>query len=258
MAARSGRRRATALRAPCGSRLPPPMPIRATKRGAERTAARAATTTSLICGASFAGLDRRARAGRLRRAACWCSTATRSASARPPPARRPTEWLEALGLEDVDPADVRRAGRPHPARTRRAAAALDVLDLRLPRAVPAALGAVRRRVRDREGRTAAPTADGDDDRRRHRPRRRLGAARRRRARLAAGPRPPTRLPAAGRAALARARGPSRRRRRRPRDLDRPPLRARRLRLRNTIRLGKSCRVLLINDTRRIPFKKSPA
>ena len=85
------------------------------------------------------------------------------------------------------------------------------------------------RNRDAEFETAkvnGPQRRGRPDR----PRRRLRAARRRRARLAPDARLRRRLPAARRAALARARGPSARRRRGPRDLDRPPLRAGRLRL----------------------------
>ena len=109
--------------------------------------------------------------------------------------------LEALGRQEFDELVVHT---PHGDLALRAA--LDLLDLRLPRALRAALGAVRRRVRDRQGQRAAAattvhTDRGDVSR----------AAGRRRARLAADPRLRRRLPAARRAALARARGPSRRR-----------------------------------------------
>ena len=75
-----------------------------------------------------------------------------------------------------------RAGGPHPARHLRARAAVDLLDLRLPRAVRAAARAGRRRLRDRQGRR--PHRQHGP----HRPRRPDRAADRRRARLAAHPR----------------------------------------------------------------------
>ena len=69
-----------------------------------------------------------------------------------------------MGLEAVDPPDVRRAGRPHAPRHGPLRAALDVLDLRLPRALRAAARAVRCRVRDREGRRAATATTVHTDR----------------------------------------------------------------------------------------------
>ena len=74
----------------------------------------------LICGASFAGLAVARELAGTRRARDRCSTATRSASARPRPARRPPEWLAALGLEGSHAPDVPRPGGPHPARHARA------------------------------------------------------------------------------------------------------------------------------------------
>ena len=91
---------------------PAPMPVRATKRGAERTPLHGDCDV-LICGASFAGL---AVARELRRhaaRACSCSTATRSASARRARAPRRPSGCATSGLEDVDPPDLRRARHPH-------------------------------------------------------------------------------------------------------------------------------------------------
>ena len=97
--------------------------------------------------------------------ACSSSTATRSASARRRRARRRRSGSSNLGLEGVDPPDVRRARRPHPAARRPLAAAVDVLDLRLPRAVRAAATpratppSRRRRSTGADGRTpSTPTA----------------------------------------------------------------------------------------------------
>ena len=119
------------------------MPVRATKRGADRTPL-SGDFDVLICGASFAGLavarelrstrrarprarplrDRRAPDVRLRRAD-GVAAQPRAARLRPP--------------------DLRLAPRPHPARGGPLAAAVDVLHLRLPGAVRAAVGAARRR-----------------------------------------------------------------------------------------------------------------
>ena len=147
----------------------------------------------------------------------------------------PTEWLQALELT-LAPPDVRRARRPHAAPHVALAAAVDVLHVRLPRAVRAAVGAGRRRrrVRDRD-RHRPPRRH-----RAHRPRRAARAAGRRRARLAAGAlatrtpiQPPERAP------LARARGAPAGHRRRDGALDRPALHPRRL-LRGASRPATSC------------------
>jgi flavin-dependent dehydrogenase len=76
------------------------MPVRATKRGAERTPFPAGTTCDvLICGASFAGLAvaRELRASRARvMVVDRYEIGERQTSA----CAAPTEWLENLGLED--------------------------------------------------------------------------------------------------------------------------------------------------------------
>ena len=98
----------------------------------------------------------------------------------------PTRAAAPHGPEGLDPADVRHAGRPHAARQPPLAAAVHLLHLRLPRAVPAAVGAVRRAAFEHAKVRAAR------ERRAHRPRRPRGAAGRGRARLAAGARAPRR------------------------------------------------------------------
>ena len=165
------------------------MPTRRTKRGDERTPL-GGDYDVLICGASFAGLtvarelagSGAARAGR--------STATRSASARPRPAH-PDRVAASAGPRGLDPADASTSWsstRPHGDRA--LAAALDLLHLRLPRALRAALASnatpSSRPPRSRGAATPAtarsrstPTAAIDR------------AAGRRRARLAAGARPAT-------------------------------------------------------------------
>ena len=208
------------------------MPVRATKRGDERTPLDGSHDV-LICGASFAGLavarelagSRRRRAGR-----------------RPLRDRRAAD----LGLRHPDRVAARRSGLRTPSASA-SASCVDPHPPRRPRAtrLPWTFSTfdyrelcellwarLRRQLRDRQGRTAAPRpANGDgaiavetDRGVISAPlvvdalgwRRMLGQRRR--------------LPAARRAALARPRGPSRRQRRGPRDLDRPPLRPRRLRL----------------------------
>ena len=154
------------------------MPVRATKRGAERTrfaaGARRPDLRRLVRGARGG-----ARAARDAARACWCSTATRSASGRPPRARPRPSWLRNLGLE-------RRSGRRSPrcSCTRRAR----------PRA-GRCRGRSRRSTTARCARCCGSSAamrssrprrwTADRQRRPHRPRRRQRAADRRRARLAA-------------------------------------------------------------------------
>ena len=115
-------------------------------------------------------------------------------------------------------------GVPHAARLGALPAALELVELRLPRALPGALGADRRPLRDRQGRGARRRH------RPHRPRRPDSAADRRRARLAPRPRPRRQRPAARGGDLARPGGPPARRRHRPRRLDRPQPDPQRLRL----------------------------
>ncbi len=196
------------------------MPVRATKRGLERTPL-SGSRDVLICGASFAGL---AVARELRGSGARVlildryEVGERQTSA----CAAPTEWLVQPRAERVDPPDVRRRSLIHtPARDFRWRAALHVLDVRLPEPVRAAARPGRRGVRDGEGRRAHRVH------RPHRPRRPHGAADRRRARLAAGAvARRARDPAAGGAAVARAGGPPVRHRRRPRAVARPRLRAR--------------------------------
>ena len=228
--------------------LRPPMPVRATKRGADAHPSerrlRRPRLRRLV-----RRPDRRPRAARDAARACWCSTATRSASARPPPAPRRPSGCATSGLEASIRQTFGSLRRPHAARDRALAARLDVLDLRLPGAVRPAVGAARRRdgVRDRQGRrrsvspSTTPAADAGADRpapppapsrrrhRAHRPRRRraplvvdaLGWKRNLGAALVQPPE---------RAALARAGGPPGRDRRRPRAVDRQARDPRRLRL----------------------------
>ena len=95
-----------------------PMPVRATKRGAERTPLDGDYDV-LVCGASFAGLAVARELAGLGRAGAASSTATRSASARPRPAPRPTDWLLEPRPRGLDAPDVRRPRRPHAAHDRR-------------------------------------------------------------------------------------------------------------------------------------------
>ena len=154
---------------------------RATKRGADRTPLQRDCDV-LVCGASFAGL---AVARELAGAGARVLVARPLRDRRAPDlgvrrSRRAgcTRWI--CGASRAP--ELRRARRPHALAHRPLAAALDVLDVRLPRAVRAALGRPRRRrrVRDRHGhRPHAATPSS------HRPRRAARAADRRRARLAA-------------------------------------------------------------------------
>ena len=121
--------------------------------------------------------------------------------------------------------DVQRSRHPHAVEDLPLDAAVDVLDVRLPRAVrPAARAGARRRVRHRQGRRT----DGVHPA--HRPRRPDGAADRRRAGVAAGAlQRAAAHPAARRPPLARARGPppdAIRTRPRSRAVARPRLRPR--------------------------------
>ena len=205
------------------------MPVRATKRGDERTPLDG-TYDVLICGASFAGLAvarelagsgaevmviDRYEIGERQTSACGI----------------PTEWLRQLGLMDAERQrfDSLLMHTPHGDARYRLPWTFSTFDYR-------ELCELLWRDCDARFETAkvngrAAPANGDGAIRIETDRgvlasqlvvdalgwRRLLASRRR-------------LPAAGRATLARAGGPPRRRRRGPRDLDRPPLRPRRLRL----------------------------
>ena len=131
------------------------MPRRATKRGDERTPL-GGDYDVLICGASFAGLDGRPRARRQRRP----DIGRRPLRDRRAPdlgLRRPDRVARCDGRRRLDPPDLRHAGRPHAPHDGRLPPAVDVLDLRLPRALRAALGPGRgassrpRRSRDARG-----------------------------------------------------------------------------------------------------------
>ena len=118
------------------------MPIRATKRGEERTPLDGSHDV-LICGASFAGLAiarelagsgadvlivDRYEIGERQTSACGI----------------PTEWLRAPRPDGLRAPALRHAGHAHPPRRRPLQAPLDLLDLRLPRALRAALARLRR------------------------------------------------------------------------------------------------------------------
>ena len=157
------------------------MPVRATKRGDERTPLERDCDV-LVCGASFAGLGRRARAGGLRRA---------GARDRPLRDRRAPDlgvrdahgWLRRARSDGLLRQTLRRDRRAHAVPHRPLAAAVVVLDVRLPRAVRAAVGARPSRA-ELEFETA--TVTGREGNTVHTDRGELTrAADRRRARLAA-------------------------------------------------------------------------
>ena len=92
------------------------MPVRATKRGAERTRfASGASCDVLICGASFAGLavarELRATGARVLVLDRY-EIGERQTSA----CAAPTEWLAQSRAGGVDPPDLRLAARAHAAR----------------------------------------------------------------------------------------------------------------------------------------------
>ena len=136
-------------------------------------------------GRARAARDRRARAG---------ARPLRDRRAPDLGVRRADELARAHGPRGVDPADLRPRSSCTPRASARAlAAAVHLLDLRLPAALRAAVGAVRRRrVRDRQGRTAARgdvvhTDRGDITRAADRRRARLAARAVRRARRSSRP-----------------------------------------------------------------------
>ena len=205
------------------------MPVRATKRGDERTSL-AGNRDVLICGASFAGLAvarelagsgadvllvDRYEIGERQTSACGI----------------PTEWLARLGLmeSECQRFDTLVMHTPHGTSRYRLPWTFSTFDYRQLCQLLWEDCDAEFETAKVNGRGAAPNGDGtiaiETDRGTV-----GGAAGRRRARLAPHARLRRRLPAARRAALARARGSPRRQGRGPRDLDRPPLRARRLRL----------------------------
>ena len=206
-------------RGACGARVT----RRATLRGAERTPLDGHPADVLDLRRQLRGPGGGPRAGGRAAPTCCSSTATRSASGPPRPAPR-RALARRDGRRGLDPAGDPLHELPHAARLGALPAAVELGRVRLPRAVPAAVRAVRRPLRDRHGL-------GPPRRRRgHRPRRaaarRWWSTRSGWRRVLAARRPP----AARRPALARPRGASRRRRARPRRLDRALARALRLRL----------------------------
>ena len=109
------------------------MPVRATKRGVERTPL-SGDYDVLIAGASFAGLavarELRATGARVLVLDRY-EIGERQTSA----CAAPTAWLDNLGLAGLDPPELRLRRRPHAGHDRALAAALGLLDLRLPDAV---------------------------------------------------------------------------------------------------------------------------
>ncbi len=138
------------------------VPVRATKRGADRTPL-SGEWDVVICGASFAGLAV-ARSLTGSGASVLVLDRYEIGERQTSACAAPTDLLHAMGLGD----SVRQTFGTLVVHTPRLrgplAAALHVLDVRLPAPVRAAVGAVRRRVRDRQGRGPA-RQHGD-----HRPR----------------------------------------------------------------------------------------
>ncbi|MEJ7715849.1 MAG: hypothetical protein WKF40_09190 [Thermoleophilaceae bacterium] len=115
----------------------------------------------LICGASFAGLAvARELAGAARADGSPARVlmidryeiGERQTSA----CGIPTDLARGARVDGLAPPDLPRAARLHPARDPSLAAPVDLLHLRLPRAVRAAARPVGLRVRDRKGRTVVP------------------------------------------------------------------------------------------------------
>ena len=179
------------------------MPVRATKRGDERTPIDG-THDVVVCGASFAGLAvarELAGSGADVLIVDRYEIGERQTSA----CAAPTEWLRALGLEDSMRQTFGELVVHTPHTTVRLELAVHVLHLRLPDALPDPLVRLRGDVRDRQGRGPLGGRDrGGDDRHPHGPRRGPRPAGRRRPRLAPGPRQRRQRAAPRCDALARA------------------------------------------------------
>ena len=123
----------------------------------------------IVCGASFAGLAvarELAGSGRVLLLDRY-EIGERQTSA----CAAPTAWLEALGLEALDPPDLRQARHAHPPLDGALPAAVDLLDVRLPAALRAcSTTRTTPTSRPPRSRGAAP-ASGERDRGPHRPRR---------------------------------------------------------------------------------------
>ena len=142
------------------------MPVRATKRGAARVPFRRRRCRRPDLRRLVRGPDRRARAARRPERAVLVLDRYEIGERQTSACAAPTEWLRNLGLEasirqTFDSLLVHTPAR----RARPLAAAVHVLDVRLPPAVRAAVGAGRRgRVRDRQGRSSAPATTVHTDR----------------------------------------------------------------------------------------------
>ena len=203
--------------------MPAAMPVRATKRGDERTPLHGDYDV-LVCGASFAGLDGRPRAGGHAAPGCCMVDRYEIGERQTSACAAPTEWLEHLGLMGAVQQTFARPRRPRRPGDAPLDAAVDVLDLRLPPicALLRAQGEAEFETAKVDGRrphgftvhtdrgdlTAPLIVDA------------LGWRR--------DPRRGRERPAARGAPVARAGGPPARRRRRPRAVDRPEVRPARL------------------------------
>ncbi len=131
------------------------MTVRATKRGAQRTSLDGRRVDVLVCGASFAGLAvarelaRMGAAGHEVLVVDRYEIGERATSA----CAAPTPWLHAMGVASSIRRELPYMTFSTPHSSVRYSAALELVGLRLPRAVPGPVGPVRRRaLRDSEGR----------------------------------------------------------------------------------------------------------
>ena len=200
------------------------MPVRATKRGAERTRfASDAAADIVICGASFAGL---AVARELRASGARVLVLDRYeiGERQTSACAAPTDWLLNLGLSDSIRQTFSSLLVHTPKRTARWPLpwTFSTFDYRtLCRLLWEQSGDATFETAKVDGRTGHDRAL-----RSHRPRGRARGADRRRPRLAARARRRRERAAAGRPAVTRAGGAPARPRRRPRAVARPPLRRR--------------------------------
>ena len=130
------------------------MTVRATKRGAERTSLDGERADVLVCGASFAGLAvarELAGSGADVLVVDRYEIGERATSA----CAAPTPWLHAMGVEGSIRQEIpcMRFATPHGSRA--LPTALELVRVRLPRAVPAAVRADRCPLRDGARSTAA-------------------------------------------------------------------------------------------------------
>ena len=166
--------RRTGVRAVAGARRrarsAAPVTRRATLRGAERTplAGDAARADVLVCGASFAGLAvarELAGSGADVLVVDRYELGERQTSA----CAAPTPWLRRDGRARGDPPGAAVHGVPHAARLRPLPAAVELVLVRLPDALPRAVGAVRTRASRSRRSSAGPGGRRRDGSRRARP-----------------------------------------------------------------------------------------